>query len=97
MEQPANETQRVAELVARLKPVSGRRRGRADLNFIANLIQNIDAITDLDFIMRKIFMNFTVTDQKVTKITQNSPFRELCVDADSAMVTPSGFEPEFAP
>ncbi|MBI2473381.1 recombinase family protein [Candidatus Uhrbacteria bacterium] len=54
---------------------------------LAQLIQKIDSMADLDSIIKKIFMNVTVTDQKVTQITQNSPFRELCVDADSAMVT----------
>ncbi|MDP2632051.1 MAG: hypothetical protein Q8P30_04795 [Candidatus Uhrbacteria bacterium] len=47
----------------------------------------MDIMADLDFIMRKIFMNVTITDQKVADITQNSPFRELCLDTDSAMVT----------
>jgi hypothetical protein len=62
---------------------------------IANLIRKIDSMADLDFIMRKIFMNFTVTDQKVTEITQNSPFRELCLVADSAMVTSRRVELRF--
>ncbi|MBU4315345.1 recombinase family protein [Patescibacteria group bacterium] len=62
---------------------------------IANYIQKIDSMSDLDFIMRKLFMNFTVTDGKVTNITQNSPFRELCLDTDSVMVTPPGIEPGF--
>jgi site-specific DNA recombinase len=60
---------------------------------LANLIQKIDSMADLEYIIRKIFMNVTVTDQKVANITQNSPFRELCVDAESAMVTPPGIEP----
>lgn len=59
---------------------------------LANLIQKIDGMADLDFIIKKIFMNVTVTDQKVAHITQNSPFRELCVDAESAMVTPGRVE-----
>ncbi|KKR03078.1 MAG: Recombinase [Candidatus Uhrbacteria bacterium GW2011_GWF2_39_13] len=62
---------------------------------IAVHIQNIDAMNDLDFIMRKLFINFTITDGKVTEITQNSPFRELCLDTDSVMVTPRGIEPRF--
>lgn len=64
---------------------------------IANLIRKIDGMADLDFIIRKIFMNVTVTDQKVADITQNSPFRELCLDTDSVMVTLWGIEPQFAP
>jgi hypothetical protein len=40
----------------------------------------------LDFIIKKLFMNVTVTNQKVTDITQNSPFRELCGSPNSAMV-----------
>jgi site-specific DNA recombinase len=57
---------------------------------IANYIQKIDSMKDLDYIMRKLFMNFYIQDKKVAKITQNSPFRELCVVADSAMVTLRG-------
>lgn len=60
---------------------------------IANGIQNLDTMADLDYIVKKIFMNVIVTDQKVANITQNSPFRELCVDAESAMVTLPGIEP----
>lgn len=62
---------------------------------IAEYIQKIDSMADLDFIMRKLFMNFVVEDGKVTEITQNSPFRELCLDTDSVMVTPRGIEPRF--
>ncbi len=62
---------------------------------LANLIQKIDSMADLDYIIKKIFMNVTVTDQNVADITQNSPFRELCVDAESAMVTLPGIEPGF--
>lgn len=62
---------------------------------LAKRIQNIGSMSDLDFIMRKLFSNFLVRGGKVTKITQNSPFRELCLDADSAMVTPRGIEPRF--
>jgi site-specific DNA recombinase len=62
---------------------------------IANLIPKIDGMTDLDFIIKKLFMNVTVTDQKVTEITQNSPFRELCGSPNSAMVTLPGIEPGF--
>ena len=64
-------------------------------NNIANLIPKIDGMTDLDFIIKKLFMNVTVTNQKVTNITQNSPFRELCWSPNSAMVTPRGIEPRF--
>lgn len=53
---------------------------------IANLIPKIDAMADLDYIIKKLFMNVTVTDQKVADITQNSPFRELCWSPNSAMV-----------
>ena len=62
---------------------------------IANYIQKIDSMKNLDYIMRKLFMNFYIKDQKVAEITQNSPFRELCVVADSAMVTLRGIEPRF--
>ncbi|KKW29919.1 MAG: Recombinase [Candidatus Uhrbacteria bacterium GW2011_GWD2_52_7] len=64
---------------------------------IADLIQEIDSMADLDFIIKKLFMNVTVTDQKVADITQNSPFRELCLDTDSVMVTSRGIEPRFNP
>ena len=64
---------------------------------LASYIQKVDSMKDLDYLMRKIFMNVTVKDGKVTNTTQNSPFRELCLDAESAMVTLPGFEPGFAP
>jgi site-specific DNA recombinase len=63
---------------------------------IAEYIQKIDSMADLDFIMRKLFMNFVVENGKVTEVTQNSPFRELCLDTDSVMVTPRGVEPRFS-
>ena len=50
---------------------------------------------ELDFILRKLFSNFYAKGKKVTKVTQNSPFRELCGSQDSAMVTPQGVEPWF--
>lgn len=50
-------------------------------------------MSDLDFVLRKLFSNFYVDGKKVTKITQNSPFRELCAVSDSDMVTPPGVEP----
>ena len=62
---------------------------------LANHIEKLDVMADLDYTIKKIFMNVTVTDQKVAHITQNSPFRELCVDAESAMVTPRGVEPRL--
>jgi phage-related tail protein len=54
---------------------------------LANYIAKLKNMDDLDFIMRRVFTNFVVEGGKVTKITQNSPFRELCLVADSAMVT----------
>ena len=65
---------------------------------LANYIQKVDAMSDLDYIMRKLFMNFSVKGKKgaySVAITQNSPFRELCLVADSAMVTPRGVEPRL--
>jgi hypothetical protein len=59
---------------------------------IANYIQKVDSMADLDYLMRKLFMNFTVTNKKVTNIQQNSPFAELSVqsknhpEGDSLMV-----------
>lgn len=62
---------------------------------VANLTQKIDSMADLDFIIKKFFMNVTVIDQKVTKITPNSPFRELCRSPNSAIVTPSTMVTNF--
>ncbi len=62
---------------------------------IAELIPKMDNMAELDFIIKKLFMNVTVTNQKVTNITQNSPFRELCGTPNSAMVTPRRIELRF--
>lgn len=65
---------------------------------VAKLIQKIDSMTDLDFILRKLFSNFVIKNGKVTQITQNSPFRELCASEnvdDCSLVTPPGIEPGF--
>lgn len=65
---------------------------------IANYIQKVDSMADLDYLMRKLFMNFTVTDKKVTNIKQNSPFAELLQkektphDEKSSLVTPRRIE-----
>lgn len=51
------------------------------IELFGNLAQHIKKITnmdDLDYIMKKVFMNFVVEGKKVVSITQNSPFRELC-------------------
>lgn len=63
---------------------------------LAERIQNLSEMPDLDFIIRKLFSNFLIKNKKVAQITQNSPFRELCVDASSAMVTPRRIELLFA-
>lgn len=63
---------------------------------LAQRIQNITNMTDLDFVLRKVFMNFFVDGKKVVQITQNSPFGELCGTLnpqDSVMVAPRGIEP----
>lgn len=66
---------------------------------ITNLIPKIDGMADLDYIIKKLFMNVTVTNQKVTNIKQNSPFLELMEtkttlrDGESALVTSPGVEP----
>jgi DNA invertase Pin-like site-specific DNA recombinase len=97
---------KVKELVKKLKKLEVTKRDTqgALVSFeefhelfqnVAEYIQKIDSMSDLDFIMRKLFMNFTIKDGKVTEITQNSPFRELCLDTDSVMVTPRGIEPRF--
>lgn len=73
-------------------------------NFI-ELFQNLavetrklTVMSDIDFVMRKVFMNFEVTGKKITKITQNSPFRELCEPtkaSDCTLVALTGIEPVF--
>ncbi len=60
---------------------------------LAERIKKIGTMSDLDYMMRKVFTNFVVEGQKVTKITQNSPFRELCGSLDSGLVAPRGIEP----
>lgn len=67
---------------------------------LAKNIQKIKVMTQLDFIMKKVFMNFVVDGKKVVQITQNSLFRELCGlpnPADSVMVARRGIEPLFSP
>lgn len=60
---------------------------------VAQRIQKITNMADLDFILKKLFSNFVVEGEKVTKITQNSPFGELCGSPDSVMVARRGIEP----
>lgn len=65
---------------------------------VAKLIQKIDNMTDLNFILRKLFSNFVIKKGKVTQITQNSPFRELCAsknDEDCGLVTSRRIELRF--
>lgn len=67
---------------------------------LATRIQKIDRMDQLDFVIKKLFSNFTVDGKKVTHITQNSPFRELCGSPNSensVMVAPGGIEPPFSP
>ncbi len=63
---------------------------------LAERIQKIESMEQLNFVIKKLFTNFLVDGQKVLEITQNSPFRELCGSpnpADSVMVAPRGVEP----
>ena len=67
---------------------------------LAQRIQNIERMDQLDFVIKKLFTNFLVDGQKVLQITQNSPFRELCGSPNSensVMVAPRGIEPLFTP
>ncbi len=65
---------------------------------IAKVIDEKAGMRDLDFIMRKLFTNFTVNRREVTKIEQNSPFRELneiktaAHDEQPLLVTPGRVE-----
>ena len=43
----------------------------------ANLTKEIRTIEDWDFVVRKVFLNFTIKDKKMANYTINSPFREL--------------------
>lgn len=66
------------------------------IELFGNLAQHIKKITnmdDLDYIMKKVFMNFVIEGKKVAQITQNSLFRELCGTPESVMVAPRGVEP----
>lgn len=60
---------------------------------LSEMLDKTNNAAQLDQILRKIFSNFYIKDKKVSRITQNSPWRELCLDANSAMVTPQGIEP----
>lgn len=40
-------------------------------------MRNMKNMSDLDYIIRKIFLNFTATPEKVIKSTLNSPFDTL--------------------
>lgn len=60
---------------------------------LAQRIKEINKMDDLDYIIRKVFMNFVVDGKKITQITQNSPFGELCGTPSSVMVAPRGIEP----
>ena len=53
---------------------------------LAQRIQKLRNMEELDFALKKIFSNFVVDGKIVTKITQNSPFGELCGTPDSVMV-----------
>lgn len=44
---------------------------------IPERLRKVTAMADLDFIIRKFFLNFTVKDKKVASYTQNSPFGEF--------------------
>lgn len=60
---------------------------------LPSYIRKINTMKGLDAMAKKLFTNFLIEGEKVTKITQNSPLGEL-YDADaSAMVDPIGFEP----
>lgn len=60
---------------------------------LAERMQKIVNMEDLDFVLKKVFSNFVVDGKKVAKITQNSPFGELCGSPDSVLVAPRGIEP----
>ena len=62
---------------------------------LAQRIKILQNMEDLDFVLRKVFLNFVVEGKKVTKITQNSPFRELCGSPHSAMVAPKKLVTNF--
>lgn len=67
-------------------------------NNLSKVIEKIQNMEDLDYVLKKVFSNFYVRDGKVTKITQNSPFRELCEaskPSDCILVVPRGIEPLF--
>lgn len=53
---------------------------------LAKYIKKIRKMDDLDYIMRRLFMNFVVEGKKVAGIRQNSPFQELYESSNSAVV-----------
>ncbi len=67
-------------------------------NNLTKVIQNYKHMEDLDYVMKKVFSNFETDGKKVTKITQNSPFRELCEPVKAVNCTNivlTGIEPVF--
>jgi DNA invertase Pin-like site-specific DNA recombinase len=78
-----------ADIEKEIQMLQGKREGAKTviktyedfIELFGNLAQHIKKIRnmeDLDFILRKVFMNFVVVDKKIKEITQNSLFRELC-------------------
>ncbi len=62
---------------------------------LSQRLRNMRDMGELDYALRKLFSNFTVKGKKVTNVTQNSLFRELCAVPNSGMVTPRGVEPRL--
>lgn len=44
---------------------------------LAEITQKIAKMEDLDYIIRKLFLNFTIKDKKVANFSLNSPFKEF--------------------
>lgn len=79
---------KVADLNQRLETVKQQKEGlkgvildySAFLELFAelpNLLEKMTKIEDLDFIMRKVFLNFVIKDKKVARVSLNHPFSEL--------------------
>lgn len=93
--------EKTEELLVRIKDAKEKQRDVVPsyekfIELFQNLavrIKEITLMSELDDAVQKVFSNFVIEGQKVTKITQNSPFGELYDVETSALVDPNGIEP----
>lgn len=49
---------------------------------LANFIRKVNRTEDLDYIIKKVFLNFHIKDKKIANFTLNEPFSTLIKDDD---------------